>query len=173
LPEDIDGLYLGGGYPEVHAETLSENSSMLQDIRTFCASGKPVYAECGGLMYLSQGIEQEGKKFPLVGEVPVWAKMLPRRKALGYVEVTLQQDSLFGACGTVFRGHEFHYSELIGSPVGIDGWEAVYQLKQNRSGQCSAEGYQRGNTLAGYAHLHLASKPDAVDRFIGKLSGDG
>lgn len=173
LPQDVAGLYLGGGYPEVYAEALSANSSMLRAVSTFCASGKPVYAECGGLIYLSQGVEQEGRRFPFVGELPVWAKMLNKRKALGYVEVTLQQDSLFGTRGSVFRGHEFHYSELLGSPVGIDGWESVYQLKQNRNDHCSAEGYQRGNTLASYAHLHLASRPDAVDRFIGKLGADG
>ena len=173
VPDDVDGLYLGGGYPEVYAEALSGNSPMLQEIRSFCTSGKPVYAECGGLIYLSQGIEQEGEKYSFVGEVPVWAKMRNKRKALGYVEVTLQQDSLFGSCGSVFRGHEFHYSELTGSPAGIDGWEAVYQLKQNRTGRYSAEGYQRGNILAGYVHLHLASRPEAVDRFIGKLREGG
>ncbi len=169
MPADVDGLYLGGGYPEVQAESLAENTTMLNSIRSFCSSGKPVYAECGGLIYLTQGIEQEGKHYPFVGELPVWARMLDKRKALGYVEACLQQDSLFGKGGTTFRGHEFHYSELIESPVGTDGWQAVYQLKQKRSGELRAEGYQRGNVLASYAHLHLASKPEAVSWFVNRM----
>lgn len=169
LPDDVDGLYLGGGYPEVHAEKLSQNKTMRDSVRNFCASGRPVYAECGGLIYLTQGVEQDGRRFPFVGELPVWARMLDKRKALGYVEACLQQDSLFGTAGSVFRGHEFHYSELIESPLGIDAWQAVYQLKQKRSGKLRPEGYQRGNVLASYAHLHLASKPEAVEWFVEKL----
>lgn len=169
MPADVDGLYLGGGYPEVQAEALAANTAMLNSIRSFCSSGQPVYAECGGLIYLTQGVEQDGKRYAFVGELPVWARMLDKRKALGYVEVCLQQDSLFGQVGTAFRGHEFHYSELIESPVGTDGWQAVYQLKQKRSGMLRAEGYQRGNVLASYAHLHLASKPDAVSWFVNRM----
>lgn len=169
MPDDVDGLYLGGGYPEVQAESLAANTTMLDSIRSFCTSGKPVYAECGGLIYLTQGVEQEGQHHAFVGELPVWARMLDKRKALGYVEACLQQDSLFGRQGDVFRGHEFHYSELITSPAGIDGWQAVYQLKQKRSGKLRSEGYQRGNVLASYAHLHLASRPEAVSWFVGKL----
>jgi cobyrinic acid a,c-diamide synthase len=169
LPENIDGLYLGGGYPEVHARQLADNGMMIQAVGEFCRSGKPVYAECGGLIYLAQGVEQDAAKIPLTGILPVWARMLEKRKALGYVEVTLQDDSLFGGRGDVFRGHEFHYSELVGDPVGQDGWRSVYQLKQNRSGNCVAEGYQKGNVLASYAHLHLASQPEAVEYFLAKM----
>ena len=169
LPDRVDGLYLGGGYPEVYAGDLAENSTMLQSIRNFCESGKPVYAECGGLIYLAQGVEQGDKRFSLVGSLPVWVRMLEKRKALGYVEVTLEKDSLFGRCGESFRGHEFHYSELVDSPQGKEGWESVYRLKQNRTGVCSAEGYQKGNILASYAHLHLASRPEALTRFIEKI----
>ncbi len=166
LPDNVDGLYLGGGYPEVYAQVLSKNRAMICAVRAFCDSGKPVYAECGGLIYLSQGVEQEGQCFSLVGTMPVWARMLKKRKALGYVEVTLEQDSLFGRRGESFRGHEFHYSELVEPPTGQDGWQAVYLLKQNRTGNCSVEGYQKDNILASYAHLHLASRPKALTRFV-------
>ena len=169
LPVDIDGLYLGGGYPEIYAQQLAENSSMIQAVADFCGGGKPVYAECGGLIYLTQGIDQAGEKIPLVGALPVWARMLEKRKALGYVEVTLKGDSLFGRQGDVFRGHEFHYSELIDAPVGCDGWQSIYELKQNRSGKCFPEGYQKGNILASYAHLHLASQPKALQCFVETL----
>lgn len=169
VPENVDGLYLGGGYPEVQAERLANNGAMLDSIRSFCAGGKPVYAECGGLIYLTQGVEQDGRRYAFVGELPVWARMLEKRKALGYVEACLTQDSLFGKQGELLRGHEFHYSELIESPVGIDGWRSVYQLKRKRSGKLREEGYQRGHVLASYAHLHLASKPAALRWFVDKM----
>ena len=166
MPEDVDGLYLGGGYPEINAQALTQNREMLQSVRAFCDSGKPVYAECGGLIYLAQGVEHEQQRFPLVGTLPVWTQMLNKRKALGYVEVTLQHDSLFGQQGENFRGHEFHYSELIEPAADQNGWQAAYQLKQNRTGNIRAEGYQKGNIIASYAHLHLASRPTALTHFI-------
>lgn len=169
LPADLDGIYLGGGYPEVYAQQLAQNSMMLTAIRAFCASDKPVYAECGGLIYLTRGVELAGKRHPLVGEVPVWTRMLEKRKTLGYVTAELTADSLFGMVSTRFRGHEFHYSELMQDPIGCDGWQAGYQLTQNRGGQVRPEGYQRGKVLASYAHLHLASQPQALDFFIGQM----
>ena len=169
LPANLAGLYLGGGYPEVHAEQLAANREMLAAVQAFCASGKPVYAECGGLIYLSQGVEDAQNRFPLVGCLPVWTRLLEKRKALGYVTATLTRDSLFGRAGESFRGHEFHYSELLESPVGTDGWQAVYQLTQNRGGKVSAEGFQRGRILASYAHLQLASQPAALDRWIATM----
>ena len=171
LPAHLDGLYLGGGYPELHAAQLAENQEMLAAVRAFCASGKPVYAECGGLIYLSRGVQCEQNRFPLVGCLPVWTRLLEKRKALGYVTATLAGDSLFGRAGASFRGHEFHYSELLESPIGRDGWQAVYQLTQNRSGKVSAEGFQRGRILASYAHLQLASQPAALDRWIATMQG--
>jgi cobyrinic acid a,c-diamide synthase len=169
LPDGVDGLYLGGGYPEVHAATLAANKAMLEAVRLFCAGGKPVYAECGGLIYLSRGVELDERRHAFAGVLPVRTRMLDRRKALGYVEARLERDSLFGRKGETFRGHEFHYSELIGSPVGVDGWQAVYRLKQKRSGRVLAEGYQRGRVLASYAHLHLGSRPEAVSRFVARM----
>ncbi len=173
LPERLDALYLGGGYPENYAKALSRNRSMIAAVREFCASGRPLYAECGGLMYLCSGIELPGaERHELAGILPVWSRMLEKRKALGYVEATLERDSLFGRRGDSFRGHEFHYSELTGSPVGIDGWEGVYALRRNRTGEVRAEGYSRGNVLASYAHLHLASKPGGIDHFIALCKGN-
>ena len=169
LPAELDGIYLGGGYPEVYAGKLAANQGMLDAVRTFCASGKPVYAECGGLIYLTQGVEYAEQHYPLVGELPVWTRMLEKRKTLGYVTATLTANSLFGDASTCFRGHEFHYSELIKEPTGSAGWQSVYQLTQNRGGQSRPEGYQRGNVLASYAHLNLASQPEALDSFVARL----
>jgi cobyrinic acid a,c-diamide synthase len=167
LPENLDGLYFGGGYPEEHAEALSENRTMIESIRRFAANGSPVYGECGGLMYLAQGIEAlSGKRYPLVGLLPNWTKMLNRLESLGYVEVTLTGDSLLGLRGTRLRGHEFHYSRLLGNPVDDPSWQTVYSLRRRRSESTTLEGFQRNRTLASYVHLHWASQHETIKHFI-------
>jgi cobyrinic acid a,c-diamide synthase len=173
LPEGIDALYFGGGYPEEYAETLSENPEMQEAVRQFARRGLPLYAECGGLMYLTQGIETtHGKRYPMVGLLPVWSRMLNRLKSLGYVEITLTNDSLWGECGAVLRGHEFHYSELIGSPLDAPGWTQVYRIKRRRSEQILTEGFQQNNVLASYVHLHWASQPQNVETFINQCGAN-
>jgi cobyrinic acid a,c-diamide synthase len=170
VPAGATGLYLGGGYPEEHAVELSGNEEMLDSVRAFTESGKPVYAECGGLMYLSRGIETERGWHDMVGILPVKTRMLSRRKSLGYVEATLLNDSLWGERGQVFKGHEFHYSELIGEPLESEGWKKVYSLRYQREDDAAAEGYQKGNILASYVHLHFASKPEAIIHLLGKCA---
>lgn len=172
LPRNLDGLYIGGGYPEEYAERLAENRSMLKAIREFADCGLPIYAECGGLMYLTQGIETlDGKRYPMVGLLPIWTRMLPRLKSLGYVEITLLMPSLWGKPGSRLRGHEFHYSELIGDPCANGNWHAVYQCLRRRSGEIVHEGFQKGSVLASYLHLHWASQPEAIDSFVVHCGG--
>ncbi|MDD5099811.1 MAG: cobyrinate a,c-diamide synthase [Syntrophales bacterium] len=171
LPEGISGLYLGGGYPELHAAELAANGEMLGAIRAFAASGRPLYAECGGLMYLARGIEANGCFYPLVGLLPARTRMLAARKALGYVEVALTEDSLWGSRGDILRGHEFHYSELVDDPISDPAWRKVYALRRRRADRIEAEGYQNGAILASYVHLHHASRPAAVARFLERCGG--
>ncbi len=167
IPSSLDGIYFGGGYPEEHADELSKNMSMVNSVRQFASTNRPIYAECGGLMYLSKGIEStDGEKFELVGLLPSWTRMLPRLKFLGYVEVTLTKDSLFGPAGRQIRGHEFHYSELIGDPLGDNQWSAAYRLRRRPTSIENFEGFQRGNILASYIHGHFASRPDSVSHFV-------
>ena len=167
LPELLDGLYIGGGYPEEYPAPLSENRPMKDAIRAFAVEGRPVYGECGGLMYLSEGITtDEGAAYPFTGLLPVWTHMLERRKALGYVEVTLSKDTLLGTAGTVLRGHEFHYSEIKGDPAGQGGWHTAYDVKRPLGHKRPPEGYCRGKILASYIHLHLASRPESITRFL-------
>jgi len=167
LPAGIDALYIGGGYPEEYAETLAGNEAMKEDIRKFANSGRPVYGECGGLMYLSGGIEtRDSISYPMVGLVPARTRMLDRIKSLGYVEITLQEDSLWGKKGDLLRGHEFHYSELLVTPAGNEGWRPVYDVTYRRTNAVYHEGFQRGNILASYIHLHLAGRPAALEAFL-------
>ncbi|MEK7826941.1 MAG: cobyrinic acid a,c-diamide synthase, partial [Thermodesulfobacteriota bacterium] len=171
LPEGLFGLYLGGGYPELHAERLAENGEMLAAIRAYAGSGRPLYAECGGLMYLSRGIEADGRFYPLAGVLPTRTRMLTGKKALGYVEVALAEDSLWGRRGELLRGHEFHYSELIDDPASDPAWRKVYSLRRRRTDTVETEGYQNGAILASYLHLHYASRPAAVARFLERCGG--
>jgi len=167
LPSGLHALYFGGGYPEECGESLAANSSMRVAVREFCQSGRPVYAECGGLMYLSESLETtDGDCFEMVGVLPVKTRMLPRLKTLGYVSVTLRQDSLWGVSGTELRGHEFHYSEMLGDPLNGCGWVGVYEARNSRAEPSEARGFQKGNILASYVHLHFTSRPGAAECFI-------
>lgn len=167
IPEDLDGLYFGGGYPEEHAATLAANKTMLDSVRQFTLCGGLIYAECGGLLYLCRNIETlDGSKHAMAGIMPAEAAMHERRQSLAYVEVSLKEDSLWGLHGQTVRGHEFHYSSLTEDPCGKDGWQSVYTMKKRRTGSPAEEGFQRGRVLASYAHLHLASRPGNLQRFI-------
>ncbi len=111
LPAELDGLYFGGGYPEVHAARLSANLGMLAAVREFAAAGGLVYAECGGLMYLGQALTTlDGVRYLLAGVLPIETAMLEKLKVLGYTEIQWAADSLWGAAEEIVRGHEFHYS---------------------------------------------------------------
>ena len=166
LPAGLDGLYFGGGYPEVYAARLSDNAGMLADVREFAAAGGLVYAECGGLMYLGRAITTlDGTRHTLAGVLPIETAMLQRLKMLGYAEVILTSSSLWGAAGDVVRGHEFHYSEITAQDAPADGWQPAYTVCRRRA-ELVVEGLCRGRVLAGYVHLHWASRPQAIQHFI-------
>ena len=164
---DVDGVYLGGGYPELHADTLSRNASLRASLQAFAARGRPVYAECGGLMFLSEAIVTlDGVRHPMMGLLAGVATMQPRLAALGYVEVETRGDSILGPAGTCFRGHQFRYSQL-------DGADACgrYTVRVRRSGQSATEGYGSGSVLASYVHAHWASNPEVASGFVRACAG--
>ena len=168
LPQDIDALYLGGGYPEEFAETLAANEGMIDSIRRFVRSDRLVYAECGGLIYLSQALTtRDGKRCPLLGILPSETRMLSRPKHLGYVEVALNEDTMWGMSGDLMRGHEFHYCELLSDPAKQSGWTAAYGRRVQNDEREAPEGFYQRNSriLASFVHLHLGSRPAALDRF--------
>ncbi len=167
LPDNLDGLYIPGGYPELFAAQLSRNHSMLDSIRKFGESGKVVYGECGGLMYLGRAIlDADGTEHAMVGLAPVTTRKLERLRTLGYVEVNLQQDCLWGVEAATLRGHEFHYSEIVCDDLKADGWNCAYKLNRRRKSDTEAEGFSRGNTLISYVHLHWAASPSATAQFL-------
>ena len=165
LPE-VDGLYLGGGYPELHARRLAENAAMRKAVRVFAETGRPIYAECGGLMYLAEALE-DGITHPMVGVLPATVKMRPRRMTLGYTEVVFTGPTPLGPAGTTARGHEFHYSTLEPVPQSVG---RAYRLG-GRGAADRAEGYLIGRTLMSYVHLHFASNPELPRAFVAACAG--
>ncbi|MBI2219220.1 MAG: cobyrinate a,c-diamide synthase [Candidatus Rokubacteria bacterium] len=167
----VDGLYFGGGYPELHAARLAANANLLKAVRRFAEAGRPIYAECGGLMYLAEAIEDlDGATHPMVGLLPTTVRMRPPRLTLGYTSVVLTAAAPIGSAGTTARGHEFHYSSL--NPVP-DSVPRVYRVSRRRGGDERAEGYLVGRTLMSYVHLHFASNPDIARWFVGSCAGEG
>ena len=118
-------------------------------------------------MYLGREIETtDGVRLPMAGVLPIVTRMLDRRKSLGYVEVTLERETLWGIAGATVRGHEFHYSEIVEDHSADAGWQPIYSIRRRRSDSVELAGFQKGNVLAGYPHLHWASKPEMVKHFI-------
>ncbi|SMC25422.1 cobyrinic acid a,c-diamide synthase [Desulfacinum hydrothermale DSM 13146] len=166
VPEDAQAVYLGGGYPEVHAARLSENRAFFQDLGRLASQGRPIYAECGGLMALSRSVQLvSGDVFPMAGLLPFRTRMLRRRKALGYVEVVLAENTLLGPRGTRLRGHEFHYSEIVDED-GRFPCRLVYRLTGRKFRSERPEGYRVGSVLASYVHLHWGSCPEVARAFV-------
>ena len=162
---DVDGLYLGGGYPELHAEALAANAPTREAVAAFALSGRPIYAECGGLMYLTRAIRtRDGRAHAMVGLIPCEAVMADGLQALGYVEVELCVDTPLGSAGTRFRGHQFRYSRL----TELDGAVALaYSVRRPGSDAPLREGYRVGdNVLASYVHAHWASNPRVAEAFV-------
>jgi cobyrinic acid a,c-diamide synthase len=169
LPTGLHGIYLGGGYPELYAAQLAANSGMRQAVKECATAGLPIYAECGGLMYLARDIRDlEGQAHSMTGVFPFTVRMLPRLKALGYREVTLAAAGLLGPAGTRARGHEFHYSEMVGEPIGVP---RIYRLTSRKGGEPVAEGYCEHNVLASYVHLHFGSNPDVARSLVASCQG--
>ncbi len=165
LPQHLHGLYLGGGYPEVHARALAANTTMRQEMKDFIQAGSTVYAECGGLMYLTQGIrDTEGHDFPMVGVYPTFAHLRSRLSALGYAEVTIPPTNGLLPAMRV-RGHEFRYSELVPAPP-VEQTRTLYQVRQPAAGVARPEGYVYKRCLASYIHLHFGSNPTFAQQLI-------
>ena len=164
LPGGLDGLYLGGGYPELFAGKLAGRETLRNQIRDKSREGMPIYGECGGFMYLCEELtDTEGNRFPMTGCFPFSARMLSRLKTLGYREVTLAKDTIIGKRSQVIRGHEFHYSELIQHSQGV---ETVYQVSARKHADPITEGFQINRCLGSYIHLHFGSCPEAGKHFV-------
>ncbi|RUL50803.1 cobyrinate a,c-diamide synthase [Lysinibacillus antri] len=163
IPEDADGLYIGGGFPEEFAEILAENETSKYSIKKAIENGIPTLAECGGFMYLTQSIETtDHEKFNMVGVIPGKVQMQNKLAALGYREIS-GQNANYLLIDSKAKGHEFHYSTFHSTEEAIPyAYETVGMRGKKQ------EGYLLHNLVAGYTHFHFASCPEMVDRWIEK-----
>ncbi len=152
----LDGLYIGGGFPETQARGLSENSALRSAVREAAAGGLPVYAECGGLMYLAESFTWLDETYPMAGVLPLRLAVERRPQGHGYMEVETEADNPFFPAGLRLRGHEFHYSRVIEEAAEIS---TVYRVIRGSGTGHGRDGYRKGNTLASYLHLHALGTP--------------
>lgn len=163
VPAEADGLYIGGGFPEEFAERLAEDEKVKSSIRSRIEEGIPTLAECGGFMFLTEYIvDTAGKAYPMVGLIPGKVTMQTKLAALGYREVEGAGENFLLPSGEQARGHEFHYSTFQANEEA--NVTAAFQSK-GRQGT-KAEGCLKGNLVSGYTHLHFASNPGMVERWI-------
>lgn len=159
---DVDALYIGGGYPEVFKKDLSENESMLKSINKFHNEDRPIYGECGGLIYLSKSIDG----LDMVNAIPYTSEMTSRVQGLNYVVARSNQDNLISDEGDVFRAHEFHYTKL-----NIDSTkDLVFDVLRGRGVFDNMDGVSVKNTLANYIHIHACSHPNFGYNFTRNIS---
>jgi cobyrinic acid a,c-diamide synthase len=152
LPERIDGLYAGGGFPEVFVDALAANRPLLDDVQQRAAHGLTIWAECGGLLWLSRSLDDRS----LANVIPADGRMTDRL-SLGYRRATMRVDTPLAPAGTELKGHEFHYSTL--DPAG-DALDLSGRFGQGRAGFASP------TLLASYVHFHLAATPEVAERFV-------
>ncbi|MBI2266144.1 MAG: cobyrinate a,c-diamide synthase [Armatimonadetes bacterium] len=165
LPEGTQGIYLGGGFPELFPEPLSANKTLLAAVRRAHSLHMPIYAECGGLMYLCESLRTQERSYPMAGLIPARAVMQPRRTAMGYTRVLAGEGAILLKKGQEARGHEFHWSCL---ETPLDESSALYEVLEDGRLEPLArrEGYRKDNLAASYIHLHFASHPEIAPNFV-------
>ncbi|MFQ5354740.1 MAG: cobyrinate a,c-diamide synthase [Thermodesulfobacteriota bacterium] len=158
LPEGVNGVYLGGGYPELHAGELAANMTMRESIKSAAQKGVPIFAECGGLMYLGRALKDfSGATHPMAGVFKWMTEIFDKRKALGYREIEVLKGCPFLEEGQRIRGHEFRYSEFTGRRIKAG---SVFRAVHPGTGRpAPSGGYVFKNVLATYIHIHFASNP--------------
>jgi cobyrinic acid a,c-diamide synthase len=155
--DDIDALYIGGGFPEINLADLASDKEMIVTIKKLADYGLPIYAECGGLMYLAKDILWKGKKYSLTNVLPLEIKMHNKPYGHGYCEMTVDNENPFYDIGTVIRGHEFHYSEIYHYDPAVKSSLAV-----SRGCGCfnKRDGLTYKNVFASYIHVHALATPE-------------
>nr|HOP09096.1 hydrogenobyrinic acid a,c-diamide synthase (glutamine-hydrolyzing) [Candidatus Methanofastidiosa archaeon] len=166
MPE-VDGLYFGGGYPEVFSEELSKNGRMMKRTLELSNDEMPIYAECGGLMYLCKSVNGLGKgPLRMCGIFDAHVEMTQKLQALSYVVATSKRNNILSKAGHTFRGHEFHYSRI--TEMGDE--EMAYELSYGKGISNGRDGLLSKSTLASYTHLHFASSPKMAEEFVYRCS---
>jgi cobyrinic acid a,c-diamide synthase len=165
---DVDGLYVGGGFPETHAERLARNHRFRRSVYAAVEKGLPVYAECGGLMYLSRNLVIDDKTYPMVGVLPVQTVLARKPQGHGYIRAEVTGSNPFYPVGTVLTGHEFHYSMVTGLERSLSS--CVFRITRGHGIDGKHDGMCIKNVLATYLHVHALGAPQWADGIVGKAA---
>ena len=156
LPK-LHALYIGGGFPETHAKELAQNESFRKELKAMAEDGLPIYAECGGLMYLGEELVLEKKSYPMVGVLPLTFDFYSRPQGHGYTVVTVENENPFYEVGAEIRGHEFHYSKVL--QWSGDEKDLVFRMQRGVGITKDKDGICYKNVLATYTHIHALGTP--------------
>lgn len=153
----VDGIYIGGGFPETHAEPLAQNTGFREDLKALAEAGMPIYAECGGLMYLGNSLELKDGSYPMAGVLPVVYGFFKKPQGHGYTQVKVEGENPYFTRGTRLNGHEFHYSRVL-SYTGEES-ALVYAMERGAGLWNGRDGLCHKNVLATYTHIHALGAP--------------
>jgi len=163
---ELDGLYLGGGFPETQAAKLSANAPVRAHVRALARAGLPIYAECGGFMYLCEGLHLPDGEHALAGVFPLSTRLCPRPQGLGYVEALVEAENPFHPLGAHVTGHEFHYSACT-EPSSAEAMPPLALKMLRGHGMLSGrDGLLVGRTFASYTHIHALGAPHWAPAFV-------
>jgi cobyrinic acid a,c-diamide synthase len=162
----VDALYIGGGFPETQARQLSENEGFRRSLRRAAESGLPIYAECGGFIYLGESLTIGDHHYPMVGALPVTFGMEKRPQGHGYTTVDVDGENPFFPIGARFNGHEFHYAHILTWTKGDE--HTAYRILRGTGMEGKRDGLCRKNILAGFTHLHALGTPQWADGLVGQ-----
>ncbi len=160
----LDALYIGGGFPETHARQLAANKNFRKEIKALAEDGLPIYAECGGLMYLGEELVLEKKSYPMAGVLPVTFDFYPRPQGHGYTVVTVVNENPFYELGAEIRGHEFHYSRVL--KWSGDENDLVFRMQRGVGITREKDGICYKNVLATYTHIHALGTPQWAQALV-------
>ncbi len=167
LPQ-VDAVYVGGGFPETHAAELAANTRFLDSLRTAARGGLPIYAECGGLMYLARELHVDGRSYAMAGVLDVAIEQTKKPQGHGYVEGQVDAANAFFPVGTRLRGHEFHYSRIVGSPV----IQSALHLDRGTGIGAGRDGFVQGAIWASYAHVHALGAPEWASGMVAAAAAE-
>ena len=149
---DVDALYMGGGFPEIHAPQLAENRSFRDHLNALARDGLPIYAECGGLIFLGQSICLHGHEYAMSGILPIWFGLSPKPQGHGYTQVKVVNKNSFFPLGDVLKGHEFRYSKIL--KIEYQDPDMAFFMERGKGIQDKKDGFQIYNTFGTYTHIH-------------------
>ena len=163
IPE-VHGIYMGGGFPETHAYQLSQNKTFRDELKKLSQKGLPIYAECGGLIFLGESLLLEEKEYPMTGVFPIKFGLCKRPQGHGYTEVEIVNDNPFFDKRKIVKGHEFRYSNILS--INYKDHEMAFKMTRGRGIIDRRDGYVLNNTLGTYTHIHALGTPSWAPSFV-------